>query len=399
MINTEALRNDTPGCREKVHFNNAGASLMPKPVIQAIENHIRLEASEGGYEAADQKATEVNGFYESAARLLNGKASNIAFTSSATNSYARALSCIPFEKGDKVLIANEDYISNQLAFLSLQKRWGIHLLRATSLPDGGVDVDDMKRLMDKHLPRLVSLTHVPTNSGLVQPVERVGNLCRERGISYLVDACQSVGQFPVDVTKIQCDFLSATFRKFLRGPRGTGFLYVSDDILKKNWEPLFIDMRGADWTGDNEYKLRADARRFEEWELPYALVLGAKAALDYALSVGLADIQSKNKILCERFRQGVGTIPGLDLLDLGKQQSSIITVRIPRWQPKDLLEALRKQNINTSISYRNFALIDFEKKGVDWALRVSPHYFNTEGEIDLLLNSMRELVSPLPQRH
>ncbi|HMI65537.1 MAG TPA: aminotransferase class V-fold PLP-dependent enzyme, partial [Cyclobacteriaceae bacterium] len=126
---------------------------------------------------------------------------------------------------------------------------------------------------------------------------------------------------------------------------------------------------------------------------------GAKSALDYALSVGLADIQSKNRILCERFRLGVGTIPGLALLDLGKQQSSIITVRIPRWQPKDLLEALRKQNINTSISYRIFALIDFEKKGVDWALRVSPHYFNTEEEIDLLLNSVREMVSPLPQRH
>ena len=391
MINTEALRNDTPGCREKVHFNNAGASLMPKPVIESIENYIRLEASEGGYEAADHKATEINGFYESAARLLNGNASNIAFTSSATNSYARALSCIPFERGDKVLIANEDYISNQLAFLSLQKRWGIQLLRATSLPEGGVDVDDMKRLMDKHLPRLVSLTHVPTNSGLVQPVERVGDLCRERGIPYLVDACQSVGQFPVDVKKIRCDFLSATFRKFLRGPRGTGFLYVSDDILKKNWEPLFIDMRGADWTGDNDYKLRADARRFEEWELPYALVLGAKAALDYALSVGLTDIQSKNRILCERFRLGVKKIPGLSLLDLGKLQSSIITVRVPRLQPNSLLEVLRRQNINTSISYRIFALIDFEKKGVDWALRVSPHYFNTEEEIDLLLNSLRVL--------
>lgn len=393
MINTEALRADTPGCREKVHFNNAGASLMPKPVIEAIENHIRLEAAMGGYEAADHKEGEINGFYESAARLLNGKASNIAFTSSATSSYARALSCIPFEKGDKVLIANEDYISNQLAFLSLQRRWGIQLIRAASRPEGGVDVEDMKRLMDKHAPRLVSLTHVPTNSGLVQPVERVGRLCREQDIPYLVDACQSVGQFPVDVQKIQCDFLSGTFRKFLRGPRGTGFLHVSDAMLKKNWEPLFIDMRGADWTGLNEYKIRADARRFEEWEQPHALLLGSKAALDYALAVGLENIQARNKILCERFRQGTVKINNLALLDLGKERSSIITVRIPRWPPQDLLEALRRQNINTSISYRIFALIDFERKGVDWALRVSPHYFNTEGEIDILLNSLRALVA------
>jgi selenocysteine lyase/cysteine desulfurase len=265
-------------------------------------------------------------------------------------------------------------------------------MRAASQPEGGVDVEDMKRLMDKHAPRLVSLTHVPTNSGLVQPVEHVGQLCRERDIPYLVDACQSVGQFPVDVQKIQCDFLSATFRKFLRGPRGTGFLYVSDALLKKNWEPLFIDMRGADWTGYNEYKIRADAHRFEEWEMPHALLLGCKAALDYAHAVGPENIQARNKILCERFRQGIGTINDLALLDLGKDRSSIITVRIPGWQPQDLLETLRSQNINTSISYRIFALIDFEKKGVDWALRVSPHYFNTEEEIDLLLNSLRELT-------
>jgi selenocysteine lyase/cysteine desulfurase len=392
MINTEALRNDTPGCREKIHFNNAGASLMPGPVIESIENHIRLEAALGGYEAADNVEKEISGFYESAAKLLNAKASNMAFTSSATNSYARALSCIPFERGDTVLIANEDYISNQLAFLSIQKRWGIQLIRAASRPEGGVDVDDMKRLMDAHHPRLVSLTHVPTNSGLIQPVEEVGQLCRERGIPYLVDACQSVGQFPVDVQKIQCDFLSGTFRKFLRGPRGTGFLYVSDSLLKRNWEPLFIDMRGADWTADNEYKIRTDARRFEEWELPYALVLGSKAALDYAQSVGLENIQAKNRILCERFRKGIGLIKGLALLDLGNECSSIITVSIPRWQPKSMLEALRKRNINTSISYRDYAVIDFGKKGVDWALRVSPHYYNTETEIDILLNSLRELT-------
>ena len=392
MIDTEALRNDTPGCREKIHFNNAGASLMPRPVIDAIQNHISLEASVGGYEAADIKAEEVNGFYASTARLLNGHARNIAFTSSATNSYARALSSIPFEKGDKVLIANEDYISNQLAFLSLEKRWNIQLVRAGSRPEGGVDVADMERLMDNHHPKLVSLTHVPSNSGLVQPVAEVGQLCRDRNILYLVDACQSMGQIPVDVVNIQCDFLSGTFRKFLRGPRGAGFLYVSDSILQKNWEPLFIDMRGADWTGDNEYKIRADARRFEEWELPYALVLGSKAAVDYALKIGLDTIQTRNKFLCERIRQKIGTVKGLRLLDLGKELSSIITISVPKGQPKVLLEALRKRNINTSISYRNFALIDFEKKGVDWALRVSPHYFNTEEDTEALIAALQELA-------
>ncbi len=391
MINVEALRGQTPGCREKIHFNNAGASLMPNAVIEAMQNQISLEASVGGYEAADQMANEILRFYESMAKLLNGHARNIAFTSSATNSYARALSCIPFEKGDNVLIANEDYISNQLAFLSLQKRWGVQLIRAASRPAGGVDVEDMKRLMDLHRPVLVSLTHVPTNTGLVQPVADVGLLCQQRKIPYLVDACQSVGQFPVDVEKIQCDFLSGTFRKFLRGPRGAGFLYISDSILQKNWEPLFIDMRGADWTQADRYKIRADARRFEEWELPIVLLMGSTASIDYALNIGLGQIETRNKFLCELVRQGIRTIKGLRLLDLGEEISSIITVAVPRWQPSELLETLRKENINTSISYRNFALIDFEKKGVEWALRISPHYYNTEKEIEMLINMLRKL--------
>ncbi|HNV31080.1 MAG TPA: aminotransferase class V-fold PLP-dependent enzyme, partial [Cyclobacteriaceae bacterium] len=274
-MDIELLRQQTPGCAEKIHFNNAGASLMPQSVIDAMVDHINLETTSGGYEAADLKAKEITGFYDSAAQLINCKATNIAFTSSATNSFSRALSCIPFQEGDSILLANEDYISNQIAFLSLQKRFKIKILRAASLASGGVDVDDMKHLMDAHHPKLVSLTHVPSNTGLIQPVEEVGKLCAERDIYYLVDGCQSVGQIPVDVKKIKCDFLSATMRKFLRGPRGAGFLYVSDKIINQKLEPLFIDMRGADWITADEYTPRMDARRFEDWELPYALVLGS----------------------------------------------------------------------------------------------------------------------------
>ena len=233
MIDVERYRKDTPGCQTKIHFNNAGASLLPTPVLSAMRDYLTLESVTGGYEAADLTSSAVAGFYDAMGRLLNCSSTNIAFTSSATNSYARALSSIPFEKGDHILIAQEDYISNQLAFLSMQQRWGLHLLRAASLPEGGVDVDDMKRLMDKHHPRLVSLSHIPTNSGLIQPAEEVGKLCNERDILFLLDACQSAGQFPLDVTRLHCDFLTSTFRKFLRGPRGAGFLFVSDKVLKK----------------------------------------------------------------------------------------------------------------------------------------------------------------------
>jgi selenocysteine lyase/cysteine desulfurase len=392
-MNIEALRAQTPGCKTKIHFNNAGASLMPQSVIDAMQEHLNLEASIGGYESADLKAKDIEGFYDSVATLVNGNASNMAFTSSATNSYARALSCIPFREGDSLLLANEDYISNQLAFFSLQKRFKLKIFRAASLTEGGVDVEDMKRLMDKHHPKLVTLTHVPSNSGLIQPVEAVGRLCKERNIYYLVDACQSAGQIPLDVEKIHCDFLSATMRKFLRGPRGAGFLYVSDKIIAEKLEPLFIDMRGGDWITTNEYQVRMDARRFEDWEIPYALLLGSKAAIDLANSIGLQNIKARNISLCNRVRKGIASLQGFRLLDIGREQSSIITVEIRGHQPADVLYGLRSENINTSIGNKHFALIDFEAKQVDWALRISPHYYNTEEEVDLLIHALKKYQS------
>lgn len=391
MTSIEQYREDTPGCREKIHFNNAGASLTPSSVVEAQKQYLDLESVTGGYEASDMQTSEIKKFYETMGRLTNSSAKNIAFTSSATNSFARALSCIPFEKGDSILIANEDYISNQLAFLSLQQRLGIRLLRAESLPEGGVDLDSMKRLMDQHHPRLVSISHIPTNSGLIQPVEAAGKLCKERNILYLVDGCQSIGQMPIDVSMIHCDFFTGTFRKFLRGPRGTGFLYVSDNILQQDLWPLYIDMRGAEWKEADSFQLREDAHRFEDWEIPYSLLMGCGASAEYALRVGLDEIQERNAFLCDKIRTNLADL-GLKTLDRGKRLSSIITVAIPGKDSSTVLKSLRSKNINTSIASRSSAVIDFDAKGVSWALRISPHYYNTEEEIEILIHGIKEII-------
>ena len=390
MMNIDEIRKDTPGCASKIHFNNAGASLPADTVTNAIRDYISFESLTGGYEAADIKKTEIREFYSSAAKLVNTTENNIAFTSSATNSFSLALSSIPLERGDTILIANEDYISNQIAFLSLQQRLGIQLIRAKSLSTGGVDLNNMEELINKHHPKLVSLTHVPTNTGLIQPVEDVGKMCADKDILYLVDACQSVGQIPVDVQKIGCDFLTATMRKFLRGPRGSGFLYASERVLKEKFTPLFVDMRGAEWTGADTYEVRMNAKRFEEWELPYALVMGSKEAINYALNIGIANIAERNRALCDILRAKLNSIE-LKVLDLGKHQSSIITIEMPGKQPNEVLEYLHAININTSTSHRSNAQIDFASKKVDWALRISPHYFNTEDEIDSLIQSLEDL--------
>lgn len=393
MLDLAAIRHDTPGAQHVVHLNNAGASLMPKPVIDAITTYIAQEAQTGGYEAADLQKEAIQHFYSATAELLNTSADHIAATANATDAYARALSSIPFERDDVILTTVNDYVSNQIAFLSLQNRFGVKVVRTEEDSLGGVSVEDMAEKIKTLRPKLVAVTHVPTNSGLVQPVEAIGQLCQEHNVLYLVDACQSVGQLPIDVTSIRCDFLTATCRKFLRGPRGMGFLYVSDNVLSSGLAPLFVDLRGATWESANTYDLLPTARRFEYWEFPYALVLGAAEAHRYALNIGLEAIATRNAELVTLLRNQLSQLPGVQLLDKGERLSAIITLISDRKSAADLKTALRDEQINTSLSPHEAAILDYDNKGMKTAaLRISPHYFNTEREIDTLVDSLKRLL-------
>ena len=387
----DRLRADTPGCAKRIHLNNAGAGLMPRPVADAVIRHIELESGIGGYEAADAAKDAVVEAYDAVGSLIGCAPRNVAFVENATVAYAQALSAISFEPGDVVLTSTDDYISNQIMFLALARRLGIEVVRAPNLPEGGVDVDAMTAMIRRRPPKLVAVTQVPTNSGLVQPVEEIGRVCRELELRYLVDACQSVGQLPVDVEAIGCDFLSATSRKFLRGPRGSGFLFVSDRALQSGMEPLYIDMQGAAWTDADRYAPYGTAARFENWEFAYALVLGTGEAARYAAAIGLDAIAGRTKALADRTREQLRD-EGLRVLDRGRQHCGIVTVEIPDRDAAAFHSELERRGINTTVSTRAYAVIDFDDKGVGWALRVSPHYYNTEDEIDTAVATIAEMA-------
>ncbi|MEH6378044.1 aminotransferase class V-fold PLP-dependent enzyme [Streptomyces sp. KLMMK] len=391
-LDVAALRADTPGCRRVIHFNNAGCGLLAAPVLDAMVSHLNLEARIGGYEASAAQAAEVREFYTEIAALINTTPDNIAFAGSATHAYANALSSIPFEADDVILTTRDDFISNQIAFLSLRKRFGVRIVHAPDAPEGGVDVEAMAALMRTHRPRLVSATHVPTNSGLVSPVAEIGRHCRELDLLYLVDACQSVGQFVIDVEEIGCDLLTATCRKFLRGPRGSGFLYVSDRVLRAGYEPLFIDMHGARWTEPGGYEPVGTAARFEEWEFPYATVLGSAAATRYAREVGIEAIEQRTPALAARLRDRLEPIPGVRVLDRGPRLAALVTFDVKGWQPQPFKAAMDALGINSALSFREFAQFDFADKDVDWCLRLSPHYYNTEEEVDHVADAVADLA-------
>ena len=395
-MDIQRLRSDTPGCQQRIHLNNAGSALMPAPVVRAIQDHITLESRIGGYEAADARQDAMQGAYRALAHLIGAQPRNIAFTENATASFSQALSSVRLQRGDVILTTRNDYASNQIQFLSLQARLEVKIVRAPDHSQGGVDVQAMDELIRRLSPKLVCVTHVPTNSGLIQDVTAIGSLCRNAGVLYLVDACQSIGQLPIDVAALGCDFLSASTRKYLRGPRGAGFLYVSDRVLELGLEPLFIDMRGADWVAEDRYRALPDARRFENWEFAWALVLATGEAARYATALGIEPIRRRISALATRLREQLGSIGQLRLLDRGADLCGIVSVATADHDPAALVSALRTRGINTSAQIREYAVIDYDDKRVTSSLRLSPHYYNTEEEIDLAVSALRELLARGP---
>src|ERR1700738_5179525 len=375
-------RDDTPGCTNQIHLNNASAGLMPRPVLDAIVGHLNREAKFGGYESADDAEPAVSEAYDNVSKLLGGRPRNVAIVENATVAFLQALSAFDFKLGDVIVTTRNDYISNQLAYLSLARRHGVEVRRAADLASGGADPQSVRELLRDSRVRLLAVTWVPTNSGLMQPVEALGEIAEAAGVPYLVDGCQAVGQIPADVTRLRCDFFSGTARKFLRGPRGIGFLYVSDRALKRGDYPLYIDMRGADWLAADSFAPSPDARRFENWEFAYSLVLGLGEAARYALEVGVERGGCRARELAATLRSKLSGLRGIRVLDRGSELAAIVTVEVAGGDATELSKVLRTRGINSSASLRAYAVIDMDEKRAASALRLSPHYYNTEAELD-----------------
>ena len=394
----QKFRNETSGTQNVIHLNNAGAGLMPDAVTKAQLDHIKLESEIGGYEAAEMKSDLINAFYEQAALLFNCKPGNMAFTASATDSYTRALSSIPFNKGDVILTDKDDFVSNQIQFLSLQKRLGIKIIHINNAATGGIDLTDLDEKLRKNQPKLLAITHIPTNSGLIQPVNDIAKIFSSYSQSYpdktwyILDACQSAGQMKLDVQNLQCDFLSLTGRKFLRGPRGTGALYISDKALHAGLEPMFIDMRGAEWIEKDKYRHQPYAKRFEDWEFAYSTVIGTKTAIEYCRNIGEDKIWQQVKLISGSTRNKLSALDRVTICDRGAENSGSVTFHVAGSNPEFIVQELLKRRINVVASYRAYGLIDFDEKGVEWVIRASPHYYNTISEIDTFVEALKEII-------
>lgn len=381
-IDVARARADTPGCAHVVHLNNAGASLPPQPVLDAVIDHLQLEARIGGYEAREQQADAIDAATAAVTRLVGAAPGEIAFAESATRAWDQIFYALPFAPGARILTHRAEYASNVVAMLQVARRTGASIEIVPSLPSGEIDVTALGAMLDERVA-LVAVTHVPTSGGLVNPVASVGAALAGTGIPYLLDACQSVGQLPIDVKAIGCTFLTTTGRKFLRGPRGTGFLAVASDWIQR-LEPDVIDLRSADWTSADTYELRPDIRRFEQWERNWAAFLGMGAAAEYALAIGLDAIAARVCALAESLRDRLRLLPGVTVHDQGSVRCGIVTFSIAGHDPDEVRATAHAHGINIWSTPANMARLDFDPRGITSAVRVSVHYFNTDSELDQL---------------
>jgi cysteine desulfurase/selenocysteine lyase len=363
---------------------------MPIPVVEAMKQHIDLESEIGGYAAADQESRRLESVYGSVARLLNAAPDEIALMENATVAWQMAFYALPFRDGDRILTAEAEYAANYVAFLQVAKRTGVAIEIVPSDASGELDVDALERMIDERV-KLIAITWVPTNGGLVNPAAAVGKIARARGIPYLLDACQAVGQMVVDVEAIGCDILSATSRKFLRGPRGTGFLYVRRAMLQR-LEPPMIDHYAAPWVSRDAYRLRDDARRFETWENNYAARLGLGAAVDYAIDIGIGPIEQRCRMLADRLRGGLASIGGIRIRDLGRAPGAIVSFTVEGYEAEAVVSEAAAAGITIGASDPSSTRIDAEIRSLPPVARASPHYYNTEAEIDRLIAHLAGLT-------
>ncbi|MFB6098423.1 MAG: aminotransferase class V-fold PLP-dependent enzyme [Salinibacter sp.] len=389
-LDSDSLRAETPGTDHVLHFNNAGAALPPQPVVRAQVDHLEREAAIGGYEAAAEAEERIQHTYDAIARMLGSDPDEVALVENATRAWDMAFYAMPFDEGDRILTSRAAYASNHIACLQVAERTGATVDVVPSNETGQVDVEALRSMMDERVA-LIALTHVPTNGGLVNPAAEVGAVARAADVPYLLDACQSAGQMPLPVDDLGCTMLSATGRKYLRGPRGTGFLYVERDWIER-LEPPLLDLHAATWTAPDTYEIRPDARRFETWESHVAGQAALGRAVDYALDRGLDAIFDRNQYLARTLRRALSDIPGVTVRDQGRVRCGITTFTAEQMDASKIQTALRERDVNVSVSPPSSTRLDAEARSLPALVRASVHYYNTEAEIDRFVAALRKVL-------
>jgi cysteine desulfurase/selenocysteine lyase len=385
----DRARSDTPGCTVRIHANNGGAALQPTAVINAVSSYAATEAIVGGYETQDLYSEQLAEVYRDVASLIGASASEIAITDSASRAWQLMFQAIPLCEGDRLLTSRTEYGTNYLTMLRRAELSGAVVEFVPDDEYGQISVGALESMMDDNV-KAVCLTHVPTNSGLVQPAEAVGKVVSKWPAYYILDAAQSVGQLPVSVADIGCDLLATAGRKYLRGPRGTGFIYASSTVIE-DLVPALVDLQSADWTGEASYEFWPDARRFESWEFDCSGRMGLGAAARYAQSFDQAASWVYIKELGDHLRSSLRELSTVTVHERGQELSGAATFSVAGYDSEAVWRRLTARGINTYPVSSHYARLDMEPRGLKDVVRAGMHYYNTHDEVDTLVREVGKL--------
>jgi cysteine desulfurase/selenocysteine lyase len=384
------FRAETKGTSERIHFNNAGASMPPDIVVETVIQYLKEEAIHGGYETEYAYREQLENVYGLIARLIHAEKDEVAIVENASMAWGIAFNGIDFKKGDVVITSEMEYVTNLLGLLNAQKTHGIEIRIIPNDEQGNFSLTALEDAITPQT-KLIAITHIASTAGTLMPIIEIGKIASKNNILYLVDACQTIGQVPINVKEIGCDILSVTGRKFLRAPRGTGFLYVKKQIQDK-LEILFMDGQTAQLISENAFKIRNDGRRFELFEKNRALTLGLGKAIEYALDIGVDRIWQRIQFLASLMRRQLLSLDGITVHDMGEQKCGIVTFSIIGFDSLKVKTDLSTRKINVSVGLANSTLIYMNRNHLSSVVRASIHYYNTEEEIKGLCIALESIV-------
>ncbi|BBM87599.1 aminotransferase class V-fold PLP-dependent enzyme [Candidatus Uabimicrobium amorphum] len=389
MLNIKQLRKDTPGVEHVLHLNNAGASLAPTPVVHAMTDYLQREALHGGYELANRSQRNIEKVYHSLAQLLRCSSDEIAITESGTHAWNSIVYGLNFNKGDTILVSRSEYGSNIASLRHICQKTGAQLGFIEHNAQNQVRLESLKKLLNPTV-KLVAITHIACNSGMINPIEQIGEMLTTTAAFYLVDACQSVGQRQVDVKAVQCDALVGTSRKWLRGPRGMGFAYIATEKEAKIY-PAMLEQYAllSPEKVLEQLQVRYGARKIELTEKNMALVLGLGVAVDYALKIGMENIQNKVSLLGDYLRQCLSQIPRIKVCDDGRGHCGIVTFTVDNISSIQIKNMLAQENTNVAVMPSFLSpLLGFKD-----VVRASPHYYQTRKDLDLFCHRLQHVIA------
>jgi cysteine desulfurase / selenocysteine lyase len=402
-LDVAALRAETPGCHDLAFLNSAGSSLPTRRTLDAVSAHLELEGKIGGYAAADAATDTIRSASQGLARLIGGRAHEVALAVSDSDAWVRAIWGWMLGRNvssSQVVLADRlSYHSHHAALVQLAELFGFELRTIASLDDGTVDLTAMSTQLADDRIALVSVTAIGTHSGNVNPMLGIGRLVSARGVPLFVDGCQALGHLEVDVRKWGCSVFTGTGRKWLRAPRGTGMLWVAEELVDR-FAPPGIDGVSTSWTSTAGFTMAKGMQRFESFEGPIAARVGLASAVDDALALNRHDVAAHIAITADQFRADLACNPRVTVHDTAAHRSGIVTFSVSGATPSSVVAAAAERGVSINVSTATWAALDMDAKGLSQVVRVSPHIFNTANELERVIDAVDELpdgnLAPVP---